>query len=144
MADDAVVTRHAQETITDEGEAGQTLTPGHFVVEDPTASGEYIPAPAGEAAPPTVVGLPFDPNDDKADGQGDGERVRLHYCPPGVEVDAIAGAAIDISTEALLKHDGSGQLIPLDTGGGDTYGQAVAYGLEDASGSGDRVEVRVL
>ena len=144
MADDAVITKHASSTIEDEGEAGQSLTPGHFAVEDPTASGEYIPAPAGENVPPTVVGLPFDPNDDKADAQGDGERIRLHHLPPGVEVDAIAGAAIDISTEALLKHDGSGQLIPLDTAGGDTYGQAVAYGLEDAAAQGDRVEVRVL
>lgn len=144
MADQAVIREHKSATIDTEGEAAQALTPGHFVMEDPTAAGTYIPVPAGEVAPVTVVGLPFDPNDDIDDAQEDGERVRLHHLPSGVKVDAIAGAAIDISAEALLKHDGSGQLIPLDTVGGDTYGQAVAKAVEDAAALGDRVEVRVL
>lgn len=144
MVDNSILTNHSSAAIPDEGEAGVSVTPGHCVHEDPANSGEYIFVPSGEVAPMTVVGLPFDPNDDKADAQGDGERVRLHYLQTGVVFDAIAGATIDISTEPLLKHDGSGQLVPLDTAGGDTYGMAVAKALEDAASQGDRVEVRVI
>lgn len=141
MATNTVLLKHANAALQSEGDANVILTAGELAETDGTEGVDPHGTAAGAAAP-TFVGMPIDPSLDIDDDIPAGERVRLHHCPPGVHVNALAGAAV--ADGEYLVSNGDGALRPLDTAGGDTAGSVIGRAHGSAGGAGERVEIEVV